>query len=173
MKAEILNFTYLNAREGILTVKLEADFRERFDQLNGKPVDVEVKEYREKRSLSSNAYLWTLLDKIAGAIGSDKESIYLDFVRQYGLFKDFTLTEDEAKTFSVAWSKLGTGWPTEQVDYAPDGEHVVIRAYYGSSTYNTKQMGRLLDAVIEECKELGIETRPREEIESMLKEKQK
>lgn len=153
-----------------MTVKLEADFRERFDQLNGKPVDVEVKEYREKRSLSSNAYLWTLLDKIAGAIGSDKESIYLDFVRQYGLFKDFTLTEDEAKTFSVAWSKLGTGWPTEQVDYAPDGEHVVIRAYYGSSTYNTKQMGRLLDAVIEECKELGIETRPREEIESMLKE---
>ena len=169
MKAEILNFTYLNARQGILTVKLEADFRERFDQLNGKPVDVEVKEYREKRSLSSNAYLWTLLDKIAGAIGSDKESIYLDFVRQYGLFKDFTLTADEAKTFSVAWSKLGTGWPTEQVDYAPDGDHVVIRAYYGSSTYNTKQMGRLLDAVIEECKELGIETRPREEIESMLK----
>lgn len=170
MKASILNFTYLNAREGILTVKLESDFREQFDQLNGKPVDVEVKEYREKRSLSSNAYLWTLLDKIAGAIGSDKESIYLDFVRQYGLFKDFTLTEDEAKTFSVAWSKLGTGWPTEQVDYAPDGDHVVIRAYYGSSTYNTKQMGRLLDAVIEECKELGIETRPREEIESMLKE---
>ena len=170
MKAEILNFTYLNAREGILTVKLESDFRDQFDRLNGKPVDVEVKEYREKRSLSSNAYLWTLLDKIAGAIGSDKESIYLDFVRQYGLFKDFTLTEDEAKTFSVAWSKLGTGWPTEQVDYAPDGDHVVIRAYYGSSTYNTKQMGRLLDAVIEECKELGIETRPREEIESMLKE---
>lgn len=170
MKASILNFTYLNAREGILTVKLESDFREQFDQLNGKPVDVEVKEFREKRSLSSNAYLWTLLDKIAGAIGSDKESIYLDFVRQHGLFKDFTLTEDEAKTFSVAWSKLGTGWPTEQVDYAPDGDHVVIRAYYGSSTYNTKQMGRLLDAVIEECKELGIETRPKEEIESMLKE---
>lgn len=173
MKAEILNFTYLNAHSGVLTVKLESDFRDQFDRLNGKPVDVEVKEYREKRSLSSNAYLWTLLDKIAGAIGSDKESIYLDFVRQYGLFKDFTLTEDEAKTFSVAWSKLGTGWPTEQVDYAPDGDHVVIRAYYGSSTYNTKQMARLLDAVIEECKELGIETRPIEEIESMLKEKQK
>lgn len=169
MKAEILTFTYLNAREGVLTLKLESDFREQFDRLNGKPVDVEVKEYKEKRSLTSNAYLWTLLDKIAGAIGSDKESIYLDFVRQYGLFKDFTLTEDEAKTFSVAWGKLGTGWPTEQVDYAPDGEHVVIRAYYGSSTYNTKQMARLLDAVVEECKGLGIETRPKEEIESLLR----
>ena len=169
MKAEIINFTYLNARQGVLTLKLESDFREQFDRLNGKPVDVEVKAYKEKRSLTSNAYLWTLLDKIAGAIGSDKESIYLDFVRQYGLFKDFTLTEDEAKTFSVAWGKLGTGWPTEQVDYAPDGEHVVIRAYYGSSTYHTKQMARLLDAVVEECKGLGIETRPKEEIESLLR----
>lgn len=169
MKAEIINFTYLNARQSVLTLKLESDFREQFDRLNGKPVDVEVKEYKEKRSLTSNAYLWTLLDKIAGAIGSDKESIYLDFVRQYGLFKDFTLTEDEAKTFSVAWGKLGTGWPTEQVDYDPDGEHVVIRAYYGSSTYNTKQMARLLDAVVEECKGLGIETRPKEEIESLLR----
>lgn len=168
MKARIASFTYRGLNKGLLIFELQGDFREQFDRLKGKDVDVEVKAYKEKRSLTSNAYLWTLLDKIAGAVGSDKESIYLDFVRQYGLFKDFTLTEDEAKTFSVAWSKLGTGWPTEQVDYAPDGEHVVIRAYYGSSTYNTKQMARLLDAVVEECKGLGIETRPKEEIESLL-----
>lgn len=168
MKAKIASFTYRGLNKGLLILELQGDFREQFDRLKDKDVDVEVKAYKEKRSLTSNAYLWTLLDKIAGAIGSDKESIYLDFVRQYGLFKDFTLTEDEAKTFSVAWGKLGTGWPTEQVDYAPDGEHVVIRAYYGSSTYNTKQMARLLDAVVEECKGLGIETRPKKEIESLL-----
>lgn len=169
MKARIESFTYRGLNKGLLILELQGDFREQFYRLKDKDVDVEVKAYKEKRSLTSNAYLWTLLDKIAGAIGSDKESIYLDFVRQYGLFKDFTLTEDEAKTFSVAWSKLGTGWPTEQVDYAQDGEHVVIRAYYGSSTYNTKQMARLLDAVVEECNGLGIETRPKEEIESLLR----
>ena len=168
MKARILDFAYRGANKGLLTLELQGDFRDSYDRLHDKDVDVEVKAYKEKRSLTSNSYLWLLLDKIAGAIGSDKETIYLDFVRQYGLFKDFTLTEDEAKTFSVAWSKLGTGWPTEQVDYAPDGEHIVIRAYYGSSTYNTKQMARLLDAVVEECKGLGIETRPKEEIESLL-----
>ena len=168
MKARIASFTYRGLNKGLLILELQGDFREQFDRLKDKDVDVEVKAYKEKRSLTSNAYLWTLLDKIAGVVGSNKESIYLDFVRQYGLFKDFTLTEDEAKTFSVAWSKLGTGWPTEQVDYAPDGEHVVIRAYYGSSTYNTKQMSRLLEAVVEECKGLGIETRPKEEIDSLL-----
>ena len=170
MKAQIINFTYLNARQGVLTLKLDGDFRERYDKLNGKDVEVEVKEYRAKRSLTANSYLWLLLDKIASALGEDKETIYLDFVRRTGPFKDFILTEDEAKTFSVAWGKLGTGWPTEQVDYAPDGDHVVIRAYYGSSTYNTKQMTRLLEKVKETCKDMGIEVRPQEEIDSMLKE---
>ena len=40
----------------------------------------------------------------------------------------------------------------------------------GSSEYNSKEMATLLDGVISECKELEIETRPKEEIESMLKE---
>ena len=64
---------------------------------------------------------------------------------------------------------LGTGWVTEQVDYGPDGDHLVIRLYYGSSTYNTKQMSRLLDAVIADCKEQGIDVATPAEL-ALLKE---
>ena len=73
------------------------------------------------------------------------------------------------KTFQVVWERQGAGWPTELEDYAPDGDRLVIRAYYGSSTYNTKQMSRLIDWVIEECKEQGIETMTPEEL-ARLKE---
>lgn len=118
----------------------------------------ELKEYREKRSLNANAYFWKLLDKMSAVLLRDKEELYLDYVKHIGPFKDFTLTEEEAKTFRVAWSMLGTGWPTEQVDFAPDGEKLVIRAYYGSSQYNTRQMSRLIDTVVEDAKGLGIET---------------
>lgn len=120
--------------------------------------DLEVKEHREKRSLDANAYAWVLMDKLAAAIGSDKGDIYRKKVREIGPFKDFTLTKDEARTFRVAWEKIGEAWPTEQVDYAPDGERVVIRAYYGSSTYNTKQMSRLIDSIVDDCKAVGVET---------------
>ena len=120
--------------------------------------DIEIKEHREKRSLEANNYCWNLLDEMAGALGDTKENLYLGYVKKCGPFKDFTLTEDEAKTFRVAWSMLGTGWPTEQVDYAQDGDRVVIRAYYGSSRYTTKQMSRLIDMVVEDAKSLGIET---------------
>ena len=44
------------------------------------------------------------------------------------------------------------------MDYDRDGDRVVIRAYYGSSTYNTKQMARLIDSIVEDCKAVGIET---------------
>lgn len=131
--------------------------------------DLKITEHREKRSLDANAYAWTLMDKLADAIGTTKEEIYREKVREFGPFRDFTLTPQEAKSFRVAWSMIGTGWPTEQVDYAPDGERVIIRAYYGSSTYNTKQMSRLIDSIVEDCKTVGIETLTPDKL-AMLKE---
>ena len=128
----------------------------------------EIKEYREKRSLNANAYLWVLLDKLADVLDSTKEEIYLGFVQKYGIFRDFTLQEDQAKTFRHAWEMLGTAWITEQVDYDASGEMVVIRAYYGSSQYNTKQMSRLIHAVVDECKTQGIETLTPAELAQML-----
>lgn len=127
--------------------------------------DLEIKKHREKRSLDANNYLWALLDKLADSLHTTKEELYLQKIREVGVFKDFRLTEGEAKTFRIAWEKLGTGWPTEQVDYTPDGERLVIRAYYGSSTYSTKAMSRLLDSVIEDCKAQDIETLPPDKID--------
>ena len=123
-----------------------------------KPHVLEIKEKKEKRSLDANAYFWQLLSELANALGTKKEELYLKYVQDFGPFRDFTLTKEESKTFCTAWSMLGTGWPTEQVDFAPDGDRVVIRAYYGSSTYSTKQMSRLIDSVVEDCKAIGIET---------------
>lgn len=132
--------------------------------------DCEIREHREKRSLDANAYCWTLLDLLADAVGSTKEELYRSRVREVGPFKDFRLTKDEAGTFRAAWERLGTGWPTEQVDYDQDGDRVVIRAYYGSSTYNTRQMSRLIDSIVEDCKAVGIETLPPEKLEAMKEE---
>lgn len=132
-----------------------------------KPYTVEVKEKREKRSLDANAYFWKLISDLAEAVGSTKEELYLRYVKDFGPYRDFVLTEEESKTFRTAWSMLGSGWPTEQVDFTPDGEKVVVRAYYGSSTYNTRQMSRLIDSVVEDCNAVGVETLPPERLEAM------
>lgn len=138
----------------------------------GKKYEVTVKEYRKKRSLDANAFCWELCTKLAERIqGHTKEDVYREAIRQIGIYKDFSgLSPDDAKTLRTAWGMLGTGWVTEQVDYMPDGENVVIRCYYGSSTYNTRQMSRLIDHLIQDCQALGIETRPPEEVESILRQ---
>ena len=145
-------------------------------EMKQKKYVVEIKEYQERRSLDANRYFWQLLDKMAAILdhtGDEvytKEDLYIDYVRQVGPFKDFTLTQDEAKTFQVAWSMLGVGWPCEQVDFDPDGDRVVIRAYYGSSTYSKKQMSRLIDMAVQDAKAVGIETLPPHKLAGMLDE---
>ena len=42
--------------------------------------------------------------------------------------------------------------------------------YYGSSTYDTAQMSRLINLIVDECKEAGIETVPPQRLQAMMDE---
>ena len=130
----------------------------------------EVKEYHERRSLDANAYFWKLADELAQAVGSTKEEVYREAIRNVGVWKDFKLEVDAVKTFCCMWNRGGTGWVTEQLDYADGGEKIIVRAYYGSSEYNKKQMSRLIDNIVQDCKAVGIETLTPEELERLKEE---
>lgn len=169
-----MNLTFTHSKivieDGIwlcLKVNETAPAREFVLRQKNQLYECRIKEHRKKRSLDANSYFWALLDKLADALNTTKESLYLHYIKQVGPYKDFSLTEGEAKTFRAAWERLGTGWPTEQVDFDRCGFRIIIRAYYGSSTYNTKQMSRLIDSIVEDCKELGIETLTPEKLTAM------
>lgn len=143
----------------ILTIEDEMEAANTFMEFSKEEVlDVTIKKYRKKRSLDANAYMWQLLGELATKLETTSEELYKHYVSQYGIYKDFLLTESEAKTVIAIWEKQGLGWPVEKLDFAADGDRVIYRAYYGSSVYNTKQMSRLIDAVVEDAKEAGIET---------------
>lgn len=168
MKARLHDLTLSRGGGYVLTITTQEDVRPLYDELYDVDVDVTVKKHREKRSLNANAYCWQLIGKLADKLFPlTKTEIYRQYVRQIGPYKDFELTEDEAKTFRVVWENMGEGWPTEQVDFTPDGERVIIRAYYGSSQYNTRQMSRLIDLVVQDCKEQGIETLTPQQLDAL------
>ena len=123
---------------------------------DGVTYTAELKRMRKRRSRNANDMCWAMCEELAQAVGSTKEEIYRDEISKVGVYRDFHLSPDEAKTFRTAWGQLGTGWLTEQVD--DDGPLLVIRAYYGSSRYNTKQMSRLIDSLMEDCEAVGIVT---------------
>ena len=69
------------------------------------------------------------------------------------------------------WTSQGIAWFCEIADttYIGDTEFKIINAYYGSSSFNSKQMARLIDGVVQDCKVYNIETKPQEEINSLLR----
>ena len=135
-----------------------------------KPGNYEIKQERKKRSLDANAYLWTLLDKLSAELRVPKEELYQMQIKQIGGVSDIVCIQDKAvDKFRDEWEKKGLGWQTDTIPSKIEGcTNVLI--YYGSSAYDTKQFSRLLESVVTDCKSIGIEVKPQEEIDSMLEE---
>lgn len=134
------------------------------DVKDDKELTVQVKEYRQKRSLSQNAYMWVLLDEIGKAVNRSKEDVYKELVKDYGVFEVLPLKDEAVKRFNHNWSKNGLGWFTQVLGQSKLKGYTNLIAYYGSSTYDTQEMNRLLDAVVNECQDLGIPTMTLSEI---------
>lgn len=134
---------------------------------------IKISKYREKRSLDANRYMWKLCGEIAKKLSAEgvlhtKEDIYRDEISKVGVWYDDEIEPEKVQRRRTAWEMIGTGWLTERVDFTQDGEKEIIRFYYGSSQYNTKQMSRLIDNIVQDCQAMGIETRTPNEIAEML-----
>jgi hypothetical protein len=152
----------------VLTIGLNNTYSKQVEQLvNGfnTQKEYEIREAKQKRSLDSNSYMWTLADKLAEKLRTTKEEIYKIAISHVGVFEELEFTSKEAmERFKRIWHQNGLGWLTKTID------DTTVLAYYGSSTYDTQQMARLIDYIQEECKEQGIETRPQWEVDAMLTE---
>ena len=136
-------------------------------------IDLRIKavKWREKRSLTANAYFHVLVARIAEAVGASNTEIKNELINRYGFPEipgvQMILREKDD------WRKLeGVHLhPTSATQVLGNGE--LYRVYYlmrGSSTYDAKEMSRLIDGAVSEAKELGIDTMPTSEIERMIKQ---
>lgn len=133
------------------------DFKLIVDDLKDKDkLTIEVKPFRERRSLDANAYAWVLMDRLAEKLGESKVAIYREYVKHIGGNSEVVCVKNTAlERLREGWSKNGIGWITDTLPSKIEGCTNVI-LYYGSSTYDTAQMSRLLDLIIQDCKEQGI-----------------
>lgn len=138
---------------------------------NEDKLDIDIKKYRKKRSLDANAYCWVLCDKIAKEISKDgtittKEEIYKDAIKNIGTFEPMIVEEKAFENFKRIWEKQGLGFLIQEV--TRKDKCVKVHCYYGSSTYDTKEMSLLIELLVEEAKQLNIEVKTKQEIESLL-----
>ena len=131
-------------------------------------LSIEVKPYRPKRSNSANAYAWVLMDKIAESQGITKEEVYLNQIQKVGVFQVVAVNEAAVDTMIHSWALHGMGWIAQTIGAADTKGFVELALYYGSSSYNTKQMARLIDNIHQDCSALGIPTQTPDEVSNML-----
>ena len=150
-----------------LAITLVGDCRAVWDKLHDKDISVEIKPYREKRSLDANGYCWTLIDKIAAKMHLDKAEVYREAIKAIGGNSEIVCIMDKAvESLRRGWEMHGLGWQTDTMPSKIKGCTNVI-LYYGSSTYDTRQMTILIDHLVQGAKALGIETLTPAELEAL------
>lgn len=127
-----------------------------------------IKEAGDRRSLDANAYLWVLCDKIAQVIGSTKELVYREAIRRVGVFEYCLLPDKALEGFIRQWEGGGLGNIAEVIDGSKVERCTRVRIYYGSSTYDKREMSRLIDEIVTEAKALGVETWPPDKLTVLL-----
>lgn len=172
--SEAISFREIKLEGGWLMIKPEkADLgkamalvRKHKDKL----YNLEVKEHRKKRSLDANAYAWVLIHKLAEVERITPEEVYLLNIPKVGNnYTPVCVMEKDVNRFIKSWESNGLGWPVKDLGPSQIPGCRNLAAYHGSSTYDTVQMSRLIDNLIQDCKAMDIETLSEEKL-SLLKD---
>lgn len=131
-------------------------------------LDITIKKHREGRSLNANALLWKCLTEIAQAMNppQDKWKIYLYMLKRYGKYTYICVKPHVVEAVKKQWREC-----EEIGEISINGEKAVqMLCYFGSSTYDSKEFSVLLDGVMSEMQEMGLQLPMPEHVEKALKE---
>ena len=138
--------------------------------------EYEIKPYHKARTNRQNSYYWVLVSKVADKMRMSKIEVHNRMLRDYGqpyiadgevVYAMFPDTEEtEKKLLREEFYHVA---PTTNVRTGNQHDYRAYRILRGSSSYNTAEMTVLLDGLIQEAKQLEIETLPPEELERMRK----
>lgn len=137
--------------------------------LDGKTLDIELKEHKEHRSKDANALLWSCIGQIAKAVKQDPWGVYLALLKRYGKFTYIVAKPEAVEAIKKQWRE------TEVIgDIDIHGaKGIQLLCYYGSSTYNTAEMSALIDGTISELEEMGLQRPPSAGVRRALEEWEK
>ena len=142
-----------------------------FYRLKDHEVSIEIKRTTKPRSLDANNFCWSLCTEIGKAITPPvpKEDVYRKAIREVGEYEPLPIKAEAVETFQRRWSSKGTGWFAEVIDDSKLPGYKLVFAYYGSSTYDTAAMSKLIDYLVDEAQQMELQIPASREQEEMLK----
>lgn len=164
MMADVLTGSYT-----VSFVTKDKSILEAFEKMkDSEDIRVKAVRWRNRRSIDANNYMWELLSQMAPLLKTTKDELYIHELQKYGTFMYLPGTdEDEERLKNVFRIVTNRG---ETVLTTPSGKELKmnqLQCYKGSSLYDTLEMSRLIDGVVSDAQELGIDTMTPEEIREM------
>ena len=118
----------------------------------------EIKEKKNRRTLTANAYYWALVNQLSGVLRISSDECHELMLKRYGQCEFVSVLSDiDISGYFKYYEVAGHG--TVQ---GKDFTHYKI--YKGSSQMDSKEFSILLDGVISECDSVGIPTLTPDEI---------
>lgn len=131
-----------------------------FDQQDADKL-YEIKEKKSKRSLTANAYYWSLLNQLASVMRMDNQECHFLMLKRYGQYEVVSIRSDvNLHGYFKYYEVIGKGFVNGK-------EFTHYKIYKGSSQMDSKEFSILLDGVRSECEEVGIPTLTKTEVERL------
>ena len=131
---------------------------------------IKIGKFTKKRSLDANAYFHVLVNAIARKMGASDDEIKRKMVQEYG-----TLARHDNGDLigamlpaEVDIEKIYPYTRNYKTEYRGGKEFSCYLFYKRTRELDSSEMARLIEGTIWEAKRLGLETRSREEIDSLL-----
>lgn len=134
----------LSTQEGSAAAELE--------KMKDNELRIKVVRYRKNRSINANAMLWKCINDIANEVELDTWTIYIDLLRLYGKSTFICVKESAVESVKKQWRESLELGPVT-INGKPG---VQMQCFFGSSTYNTEEMSRLIDGALDMMDDLGI-----------------
>ena len=121
----------------------------------------EIKENSKHRTLTQNAYAWSLINELANKLNISKEDMYLKMLKDYGQSTILSIKQEvEINGFFKYYEIIGESELKGKI-------FIHIKVFKGSSQFNTKEMAIFLNGIIQECESVGIPTLTEEQIKKL------
>ena len=125
-----------------------------YNDFNDKSLLLKLSVYRKKRSSEANRYFWKCVSILAAGLNNDNWDQYLTELERYGKYTSLISRQDSYPDLQNLWRE------TKITGERKDENGVMyydVNCYYGSSSYDTAEFNRLINGVIEDIKDAGLD----------------
>ena len=168
MKAREFSLSRMYSGEWVLTAVLTADSvndaKRLVDTQKPRDYEITIREYRERRTLTANAYFHALCGKMAAVLRTDIESVKKHLVNSYGVSAE---RDGQPVTITLPKGERADDYYPYCVWLGGDANGDTYELMKQTHVMDTREFARLLDATIDECRELNIEVLPDEEMKRL------